>query len=74
MPTSDRTESSPAACMASTGRAVECNCHQARIILRSVMGWHRGHLHEFIVGRMHYGIPDDDWLCAEPLPMNAVFV
>jgi hypothetical protein len=27
----------------------------------------RGHLHEYVVGRLHYGIPDDDWLSAETL-------
>ena len=36
------------------------------IILQTVMGWHGGHLHEFVVGRMHYGIPDEDWPGAEP--------
>jgi len=30
------------------------------------MRWHGGHLHEFVVGRMHYGIPDDDWPNQEP--------
>jgi hypothetical protein len=28
--------------------------------------WHGGHLHEFVVGRVHYGIPDDDWPNPEP--------
>jgi hypothetical protein len=36
------------------------------IILEYAMGWHGGHLHEFVVGRMHYGIPDEDWPGAEP--------
>src|SRR6185437_11608631 len=36
------------------------------IILQSAMRWHGGHLHEFVVGRMHYGIPDDDWPNQEP--------
>lgn len=36
------------------------------IILQFVMGWHGGHVHEFVVGRMHYGIPDEDWPGAEP--------
>lgn len=31
------------------------------VILQSAMGWHGGHLHEYIVGRLHYGIPDQDW-------------
>ena len=36
-------------------------------ILYQTMGWHGGHLHEYVVGRMHYGIPDDDWPAAEPM-------
>ena len=36
------------------------------IILQSAMGWHGGHLHEFVVGRVHYGVPDEDWPNAEP--------
>lgn len=36
-------------------------------ILYQTMGWHGGHLHEYVVGRMHYGIPDDDWPGAEPM-------
>lgn len=36
-------------------------------ILYQTMGWHGGHLHEYVVGRMHYGIPDDDWPSAEPM-------
>lgn len=35
-------------------------------ILYQTMGWHGGHLHEYVVGRMHYGIPDDDWPGPEP--------
>ena len=42
------------------------------IILQSVMGWHGGHLHEFVVGRMHYGIPDEDWPGAEPFGKSVV--
>lgn len=36
------------------------------VILQSAMGWHGGHLHEFVVGRVHYGIPDEDWPNQEP--------
>jgi hypothetical protein len=36
------------------------------VILQQVMGWQGGHLHEYIVGRLHYGIPDNDWPSAEP--------
>jgi hypothetical protein len=35
--------------------------------LQQVMGWLGGHLHEYIVGRLHYGTPDDDWPSADPL-------
>jgi hypothetical protein len=35
------------------------------VVLQQVMGWLGGHLHEYIVGRLHYGIPDDDWPSAE---------
>lgn len=36
-------------------------------ILYQAMGWHGGHLHEYVVGRMHYGIPDDEWPGPEPV-------
>jgi hypothetical protein len=36
------------------------------VILQYTMGWHGGHLHEFVVGRVHYGIPDEDWPNPEP--------
>lgn len=35
-------------------------------ILYQSMAWHGGHLHEYVVGRMHYGIPGDDWPSPEP--------
>jgi hypothetical protein len=35
-------------------------------VLQAVMGWHGGHLHEFIVGGTHYGRPDPDW--PDPMP------
>jgi hypothetical protein len=37
------------------------------VILQTTMGWHGGHLHEFVVGRLHYGIPDEDWPDPEPV-------
>lgn len=30
-------------------------------VLQSVMGWQDTHLHQFTVGRRHYGIPETDW-------------
>lgn len=36
-------------------------------ILQQAMGWQGGHLHEYIVGRLHYGIPDEEWPTAEPV-------
>jgi pRiA4b ORF-3-like protein len=36
------------------------------LILEQGMGWRGGHLHEHIVGRVHYGIPDEDWPSPEP--------
>src|SRR5215813_7697583 len=37
------------------------------IILQGTMGWHGGHLHEYEIERLHYGIPDDDWPSTEPV-------
>jgi pRiA4b ORF-3-like protein len=37
------------------------------IILQGAMGWHGGHLHEYEIGRLHYGIPDDNWPSTEPV-------
>ena len=30
-------------------------------VLQILMGWTDTHLHEFILGREHYGVPDPDW-------------
>jgi hypothetical protein len=30
------------------------------VVLQETMGWLGAHLYEYIVGRLHYGIPDDD--------------
>jgi hypothetical protein len=37
------------------------------VVLQTAMGWLGGHLHEYIIGRLHYGIPDDDWPSAEAM-------
>jgi Plasmid pRiA4b ORF-3-like protein len=37
------------------------------VVLQQAMGWLGGHLHEYIAGRRHYGIPDEDWPGAEPM-------
>jgi hypothetical protein len=29
-------------------------------VIQTVMGWYNGHLHEFRVGRVSYGEPDDE--------------
>jgi hypothetical protein len=29
-------------------------------ILQTTMGWHDGHLHQFILGRTYYGVPSED--------------
>ncbi|TAJ84847.1 plasmid pRiA4b ORF-3 family protein [bacterium] len=29
-------------------------------IIQETMGWYDGHLHQFIVGETHYGVPDPD--------------
>jgi hypothetical protein len=36
-------------------------------ILQEAMGWHGGHLHEYVVGRLHYGVPDEEWPSPEPV-------
>jgi len=30
-------------------------------VIQILMGWTDTHLHEFILGRQHYGVPDPDW-------------
>lgn len=38
------------------------------IILQGAMGWHGGHLHEYEIARLRYGMPpDDDWPGSEPV-------
>jgi hypothetical protein len=36
-------------------------------VLQAAMGWTDSHLHEFIVGRVHYGVPDPDNWDPEPV-------
>ncbi|MGO9803934.1 MAG: plasmid pRiA4b ORF-3 family protein [Steroidobacteraceae bacterium] len=36
-------------------------------ILQAAMGWTDSHLHEYVIARRHYGIPDDEWPTSEPL-------
>ncbi len=36
-------------------------------ILCGAMGWQGDHLHEYVVGRLRYGIPDIDWPGIEPV-------
>ena len=41
---------------------VRCDVTLAKLhgILQTTMGWHDGHLHQFIVGRTYYGVPRED--------------
>ncbi len=37
-------------------------------VLQAAMGWHGGHLHEFRIARLRYGIPDEEgWQEDDPL-------
>jgi hypothetical protein len=35
--------------------------HKLHVVLLWTMGWAGGHLHEFVIGQDHYGIPDPDY-------------
>ena len=35
--------------------------HKLHVVLLWTMGWDGGHLHEFVIGHDHYGIPDPDY-------------
>jgi hypothetical protein len=35
--------------------------HKFHVVLLWTMGWAGGHLHEFVIGHDHYGIPDPDY-------------
>jgi len=35
--------------------------HQLHVMLQWTMGWAGGHLHEFVIGHNHYGVPDPDF-------------
>lgn len=37
------------------------------VVLQATMGWLGGHLHEFVIGETHYGVPDPDWPDAMPV-------
>jgi hypothetical protein len=36
-------------------------------IIQLAMGWTDSHLHEFVIGKIRYGIPDPDWPSTEPV-------
>jgi hypothetical protein len=36
-------------------------------VLLGAMGWQGGHLHEYEIARLRYGVPDEDWPSSEPL-------
>jgi hypothetical protein len=36
-------------------------------ILQAAMGWTNSHLHEYVIARKRYGIPDPDWPSTEPV-------
>ena len=36
-------------------------------ILQYAMGWLGGHLHEYVIGRLHYGVPDENWPSLDPV-------
>jgi hypothetical protein len=35
--------------------------HKLHVVLQWTMGWAGGHLHEFVIGHTHYGVPDPDF-------------
>ena len=37
------------------------------LVLQATMGWTDSHLHEYVIARKHYSIPDPDWPSEEPL-------
>lgn len=36
-------------------------------ILQAAMGWTDSHLHEYVIARKHYSIPDPDWPAEQPM-------
>src|SRR5438128_1415423 len=40
---------------------VAIKLHKLHVVLLWTMGWSGGHLHEFVIGHNHYGVPDSDF-------------
>ena len=40
---------------------------QLHQVIQTAMGWHDCHLHEFIIGGTHYGVPSPGWDLGPPL-------
>jgi len=47
--------------------------HQLHVVLLWTMGWAGGHLHEFVIGHDHYGIPDPDYDTPPPIQREERF-
>jgi len=47
--------------------------HQLHVVLLWTMGWAGGHLHEFVIGHDHYGIPDPDFDTPPPIQREERF-
>jgi hypothetical protein len=41
--------------------------HQLHVVLLWTMGWAGGHLHEFVIGPNHFGVPDPDYDSGPPV-------
>jgi hypothetical protein len=41
--------------------------HKLHVVLLWTMGWAGGHLHEFVIGRNHFGVPDPDFDSGPPV-------
>lgn len=58
--------------------AAETTLPQLHTILQVVMGWEDYHLHEFIVRRARYGVPDDEFelgvIDEREIPVNDVLI
>jgi hypothetical protein len=46
--------------MAAGGRTGDLNLERLHGVIQDAMGWHWEHLHEFLVGEMRIGVPDDE--------------
>lgn len=40
-------------------------------VIQSAMGWYDCHLHEFVIGDRHYGVPDPDGSDWDPIPLES---